>query len=184
MRLFTAIDLPEDVRDRLERLLAPLRPTAHLGWSPVYNLHITIKFIGEWAVQDLDKLEKALHGARTRSPIPIHVQGLGWFPNPHHPRVFWAGVRGGPELSQLAQDTESALEPLAIAREEREFSPHLTLARIKQPVPLQLLRQAVADLESVDFGAFQADRFCLYRSQPGPAGSIYTKLSEYVFKAE
>ena len=183
MRLFTAIDIPEDVRNRLERLLTHLRPTAHVKWSPVYNLHVTLKFIGEWPVQDLEKLEGALRGIGKRPAILVDVRRLGWFPNPHHPRVFWAGVEGGPALAQIAQEIEAALEPLGIAVEDREFSPHLTLARIKQPAPLQGLRQAVADLESVDFGAFPADRFCLYRSQPGSAGSVYTKLSEYPFLA-
>lgn len=179
MRLFTAIDIPEDVRNRLERLLMHLRPTAHVKWSAVYNLHVTLKFIGEWPEEDLEKLESALRGVTKRANIVIDVRGLGWFPNPHHPRVFWAGVESGPVLEQLAREIEGALAPLGVAREDRAFSPHLTLARIKQPAPLQALRQAVADLESVDFGAFQADRFCLYRSQPGSAGSIYTKLSEY-----
>ena len=183
MRLFTAVDLAEDVRSRLERLLSHLRPTAHLKWSPVYNLHITMKFIGEWPVQDLEKLERALRGVPKRAPIPIDVRGLGWYPNPHHPRVFWAGAHGGPALEQLAQDIDAALAPLGIAREEREFAPHLTLARIKTPVPMQALRQAVADLDSVDFGSYEVGRFDLYRSQPGPAGSVYTKLSEYPFTA-
>lgn len=184
MRLFTAVDLSEDVRGRLERLLAHLRPTAHLKWSPVYNLHITMKFIGEWPVQDLEKIERALRSVPRRAPIGIDVKGLGWYPNPHHPRVFWAGAHGGPELEGLARDIDAALEPLGIAREDREFTPHLTLARIKTPVPLQTLRQAVADLDSVDFGAYEATGFDLYRSQPGAAGSVYTKLSEYPFTAE
>lgn len=184
MRLFTAVDIPDHLRDRLERLLAHLRPTAQIKWSPVSNLHITLKFIGEWEVQDLEKLEKTLRALGKRPAISIDVRGLGWFPNPHHPRVFWTGVYGGQELEQLARDTDTALEPLGIAQEEREFSPHLTLARIKQPVPLQALRQAVADLESVDFGSFNAGRFCLYRSQPGSAGSVYTKLSDYSFTLE
>src|SRR5215472_17384598 len=170
MRLFTAIDIPEEVRNRLERVLVQLRPTAPVKWSAVENLHITLKFIGEWPVQDLEKLEGALRGIGKRPGISIDVRALGWFPNPHHPRVFWAGIEGGPPLEHLAREIESALEPMGVAREERAFSPHLTLARIKQPAPLQALRQAVADLETVEFGAFRADHFCLYRSQPGPAG--------------
>src|SRR5271165_3982164 len=183
MRLFTAIEIPEDVRTRLERLIAHLRPTAHVKWSPVYNLHITLKFIGEWPADDLEKLQAALSLVAPRPPLPIDVRGVGWFPNPYHPRVFWAGIVGTPALPALAADIESALQPLGLAKDEREFSPHLTLARIKQPAPMDSLRQAVCDLESVDFGDFMADRFCLYRSQPGSAGSIYTKLTEYPFTA-
>jgi 2'-5' RNA ligase len=179
MRLFTAIEIPDEIRDRLERLITHLRPTAHVKWSPVYNLHITLKFIGEWPADDLEKLQSALTQVAPRQPLEIDVRSVGWFPNPYHPRVFWAGVTGGHGLPALAADIESVLQPLGIAKDEREFSPHLTLARIKQPAPLDSLRQAVCDLESVEFGTFPADRFCLYRSQPGQAGSIYTKLSEF-----
>ena len=184
MRLFTGIDLPEEVRERLERLLMHLRPAAQLKWSPVYNLHITLKFIGEWPEEKLPQLETALRSLRQRPPIQIGVKSLGWFPNPHHPRVFWVAVEGGHALPELVQDTELALEPLGIAKEVRGFTAHLTLARIKDPVPLRALREAIERLESVEFGSFPADRFHLFRSQPGSAGSIYTKLSEYPFQSK
>src|SRR5260370_21973064 len=183
MRLFTGIDLSDNVRDKLERLLMHLRPTAHVKWSAVYNLHVSIKLIGEWPEQKLPQLEDALRGIPKRSAIPIEICGLGWFPNPHQPRVFWAAVKAGGALEQLVRETETALEPLGIAKEERPYSAHLTLARIKQPAPLQALQQAVAALESVEFGSFTAACFHLYRTQPGSAGSIYTKLSEYPFAA-
>jgi 2'-5' RNA ligase len=80
------------------------------------------------------------------------------------------------------KDIDSGLAPLGIAAENRSFNAHLTLARIKEPAPLQGLRSAIAELESVEFGAFEVNRFHLYRSQPGSAGSIYTKLSEYPFQ--
>jgi RNA 2',3'-cyclic 3'-phosphodiesterase len=184
MRLFTGIDLPDDVRERLERLLMHLRPCAHLKWSPVYNLHVTLKFIGEWPEEKLPQLEAALKTVAGREPIPAEVKGLGWYPNPHHPRVFWAGVQGGDGLPRLVKDIDGATTQLGIAPEDRMFNAHLTLARIKEPAPLQALRSAIAQLESVEFGAFNVDRFYLFRSQPGSAGSIYTKLAEYPFQAQ
>ena len=183
MRLFIGLDPREEVRERLERLLMHLRACAHLKWSAVYNLHVTLKFIGEWPEDKLQELEAALRSICPREPIQADVQGLGWFPNPHHPRVFWAGVHGGDGLAALAGDIEAALAPLEIASEDRPFNAHLTLARIKEPAPLQPLRKAIAQLESVDFGSLLVDRFYLYRSQPGSAGSIYTKLSQYPLQA-
>jgi RNA 2',3'-cyclic 3'-phosphodiesterase len=183
MRLFTGIDLPDEVREKLERLLMHLRPCAHLKWSPVYNLHVTLKFIGEWPEEKMPQLEAALRALVPRESIPAEVKGLGWYPNPHHPRVFWAGIHGGDALPTLVRDIDEATAPLEIAPEDRPFNAHLTLARIKEPAPLQALRSAIARLESVEFGAFEVDRFYLFRSQPGPAGSIYTKLSEYFFQA-
>src|SRR5260370_37753263 len=103
MRLFCGIDLPEDIRERLERLLMHLRPAGHLKWSPVYNLHITLKFIGEWPEEKLPQLESALRSMPRRPGIPIEVKGLGWFPNPHRPRAFWAALQGSDALGGLAR---------------------------------------------------------------------------------
>jgi 2'-5' RNA ligase len=184
MRLFCGLDLPEDVRERLERLLMHLRPAAHLKWVPVYNLHLTLKFIGEWREEKLPELEAALRSIPKRPAIPLDVRGLGWYPNGRNPRVFWASVEGGDALPALARDIEAALEPLGIAKETRAFTGHLTLARIKEPVPLEALRDAIAKIGPADFGAFSVDCFYLFRSQPGSAGSIYTKLSEFRFLPE
>lgn len=183
MRLFTGIDLPKATLDRLERLLVHLRPTAHLKWSPLSNLHVTTKFIGEQPRESVERISSALRAIPKRSPIRISIDGLGWFPNPHTPRVFWAAVQGGQSLVALAGVIDQTLEPLGIDRESRPYSPHLTLARIAAGVPLQPMRQAIAQLDTVDFGAFEADRFHLYLSQPGAAGSVYTKLAEFPFAA-
>jgi 2'-5' RNA ligase len=181
MRLFAGIDLPSDVVRNLSRLVDTLRPKAKIKWSPPQNLHITTKFIGEWPEDRLEELTAALSELPAREPINIAVRGLGWFPNPHAPRVFWAAVKAGAELAALARETEDALARLGVAKEPRGFSPHLTLARIKEPVALAGLRQAVAALDSDEFGAFTADRFFLYRSEREPGGSVYTKLAEYPF---
>ena len=181
MRLFTAIDLPSGVVSTLDQLIDRLRHTASVQWSPAGNLHLTTKFVGDWPDARVPELESSLRGMRPRQPIPIRIQGLGFFPNERSPRVFWAGVEGPKELGVLARDTDLALSMLGVTIEPRAFSPHLTLARIKEPGPLDSLRQAIAALPSTDFGAFTADRFYLYSSQPGPAGSVYTKLSEFRF---
>jgi 2'-5' RNA ligase len=156
-----------------------LRPAAQIHWSPVDNLHLTTKFIGEWPAERLDQVKLALAPLAAREPIPIEVRGLGWFPNPHNPRVFWAGVKAPPALTELARDTDAALHAVGVPAETRPFSPHLTLARIKTPVPLAELRRRVAALDSADFGGFTAGVFCLYLSERGPGGSVYTKLAEF-----
>jgi 2'-5' RNA ligase len=181
MRLFTGIDLPAEVISNLADLLARLKPSALINWSLPENLHVTTKFIGEWPEERLEELKRALAALPARPAIPIAIGKLGFFPNPHSPRVFWAGVLGGDALAQLARDTEDALAPLSIAREQRPYSPHLTLARIKAPGKQPALLQAVAQLPSLDFGAFVAQSFHLYRSQTAPSGSVYTKLAEFSF---
>jgi 2'-5' RNA ligase len=84
-----------------------------------------------------------------------------------------------PDLADLASETNRVLQPLGLKPEARPFNPHLTLARIKAPLPLQKLRETIAGLPSLEFGNFSADRFFLYQSRLGRAGSLYTKLMEF-----
>jgi RNA 2',3'-cyclic 3'-phosphodiesterase len=181
MRLFVGLDLPQEVVRGLERLLDELRPTARIQWSPPANLHITTKFIGQWPEERLPELNAALAAIPGRDPIHVHIRRVGFFPNPHAPRIFWCGIEA-PGLDKLAADTDAATSTLGIESEKRAFSPHLTLARIKERLDLQPLREKIAALPSLDFGAFDARSFFLYLSKPGPKGSVYTKLSEFPLK--
>lgn len=178
MRLFTAIDLSEPIRQRLMELVDQLRPSADLQWSPAANLHITIKFIGEWPevrIGDLDAALRRVAAAGMRIDLP----GLGWYPNPHSPRVLFAAVRAGGELEALAQSTDRACRLLGIPSESRPYSPHITLARIKRPVPLHALQAAIAKSVTNGFGTFTPAAFHLYQSTLGRSGSIYAKLRDY-----
>lgn len=180
MRLFVGLDLPVAVVRRLEQLLDHLRPTARIQWGPPQNLHITTKFIGEWPEDRLGELQTALAAVEPRASIPVRIRKVGFFPNPHAPRVFWCGIEA-PGLESLVADTDRAAAALGIPRESRAFSPHLTLARIKERPNLQPLREAIAALPSLEFGEFTADRFFLYQSRLSPSGSVYTKLAEWTF---
>jgi 2'-5' RNA ligase len=141
-------------------------------------LHITTKFIGAWPEERLDELKSSLAAIPSRDPISVHVRDLGAFLNPNKPRFFWCGVNA-PGLAELAADLETATAALGIAREERQYSPHLTLARIKDGFDMTALRTAVVAEPNFDFGRFEARSFFLYQSQSKPSGSVYTKLAEF-----
>jgi 2'-5' RNA ligase len=175
MRLFTAIDMPAEIKARLEVFFNRLRPTAKLAWSPVENLHVTTKFIGEWPEPRLGEVNTALATVVSPAPIEIAIRSVGWFPNPRNPRVFFAGIESGPELRTLVHNTEQALAALGVPTEEREFHPHLTLARRRDAAPLERMRQVLATADSSDFGVFRAASFFLYLS----AGGRYTRLQEF-----
>jgi len=179
MRLFTGLDLSGEVVCSLEALLSHLRPAADWKWSPPANLHITTRFIGEWPEARLPELRAALAELPSRPPIAVHIHRLGYFPTPYAPRVFWAGVEAPADLPALAAEIDGALDRLGLPPEGRPFRPHLTLARAKERVPATALRDAVAALPSLDFGAFDAHSFFLYQSRPGAGGSVYTKLAEF-----
>ena len=183
MRLFVAIDIPDSVRAALADFQRQLRPTerstkAKLTWSPVENLHITTKFIGEWPEERMADMTLALGTVPVAQPIRIHVRDVGWFPDERRPRVFWAGVDGGEPLRALARATEQAVAALEVPIEDRLYSPHLTLARIREAVPLKALREKLQSLTMdghFDFGAFCASRFALHLSR----GGKYTRLAQF-----
>jgi RNA 2',3'-cyclic 3'-phosphodiesterase len=181
MRLFTALDASPEVEAKLAGLLAELRPKAKLRWSRTENLHLTLKFIGEFPRERLDELRAALVSVAVQ-PVEVRVAGLGFFPNARAPRVLWAGIEAGPELAALAAQINEALEPLGIEREKRAYSPHLTLARVPDRTRLDGLREAIGKAEqdgSPEFGMFRADRFYLYESVLAPGGSMYTGIGEF-----
>jgi 2'-5' RNA ligase len=183
MRLFTAIDPSADMLLRLERLMSALRPEALIKWSPLDNLHITIKFIGQWPESHVHELDDALRSLLPREPFEAEVKELGWFPNERSPRILWAGIRGGDPLLKLARETDECLAGLGIPKEDRSFAPHLTLARIRNPVPLERLRQRVQELKPASLGNFPVAQFALFRSDPGSNSSIYRKVRVYKFES-
>ncbi len=175
MRLFTAIDIPDQTRDALARLIDSLRREAQVSWNDAQKLHITTKFIGEWSPDRLPELKAVLGGVGTPGEMAISVEGLGWFPNARHPHTLWAGVEASLGLSELAHATESALKAIGVAVEERRFSPHLTIARIKDRDRIGGLRSAVEGLGAPHFGSFSPAAFHLYLSKEGK----YTKIAEF-----
>jgi 2'-5' RNA ligase len=166
MRLFTGLDLPGEVVRNLEALVARLRPTARIQWSPPANLHITTKFIGEWPDQRLPELQTALAALPERPEIEVAVAKAGFYPNERAPRIFWCGIEAQ-GLEALAAHTDSATASLGVARENRAYS--------------RPLQSAIAAAGPLDFGRFTARSFFLYRSQLRPTGSVYTKLAEFPF---
>lgn len=180
MRLFVAVDIPEDVRSALAALAAGLRAACPKArWARIEGLHLTLKFIGEIPDSKVSEIKSALGSVAPRSPIEIHFRGVGFFPNARRPRVFWAGVEAGPELGVLALAVEEALHPLAIARETRAFSPHLTLARFDPPRPAEELLAAIEACGPLEFGNATSSEFHLYQSVLKRGGAEYTRLATF-----
>ena len=129
MRLFLALDLSDAIRDRISTFLDGVRPFApDARWMPLDSLHVTLKFIGEYPNDALDQLKHSLSTITARPP-QIHVRGYGFFPTAKSARVFWIGMDAGPELPALAATIDATTATLGIPKEDRPYSPHLTLAR-------------------------------------------------------
>ncbi len=181
MRLFVALEIPTTTRENLATLIASLRAiTREPRWVRSDNLHVTLKFLGEVAEDELAAVETALGRIRSDQAVTLEFRGLGFFPNEKKPRVFWAGIAASSNLKTLAADIEGAMEKCGIAREKREFSPHLTLARLERALP-EALRKAIAENAQREFGSLRAGEFHLIQSKLKPTGAEYTTLKTFPF---
>ena len=182
MRLFVALDLPDQVRHAITELIAKLQPKSRTArWIKPENLHITLKFIGHVEDEKLSPIQTALSTIHTSQPIELHFRGMGFFPNEHRPRAFWCGIAASPNLAELAADIDRALAPLGIEAETRPFTPHLTLARFKSDEGIREVVHAATDMKSTDFGAATMTNFHLYESLLKSTGAQYNRLASFPF---
>jgi len=173
IRLFTAIEIPESVRLRLSLLQGGV-PGAR--WVPIENMHLTLRFIGEVdhaVARDIDDVL-----AEIRAPsFPLALKGVGEFGR-KEARSLWAGVSDGQALQHLAAKVESALQRMGLPAETRKYSPHLTLARLKDVAigEIQTFLTAHALFQSEPF---EVKAFTLFSSQKTASGSRYRMESVY-----
>lgn len=185
MRLFIALDLPEQVGAALSELVERLRKSARgPRWVRLEGVHITLKFIGEAHDDQAERIRAALATIRGLAPVEMRFSGLGFFPSERCPRVFWAGIEGGPPLAALAAAIETTLEPLGIAREKRDFHPHITLARLESMDGVGVLRAAATEMATTEFGCATVTEFYLYQSVLKRSGAEYTRLAGYPFTGD
>ncbi|MGA8035620.1 MAG: RNA 2',3'-cyclic phosphodiesterase [Candidatus Acidiferrales bacterium] len=182
MRLFVAITPPEEIRQRLIRTMEQLKPLSRWPrWVRPEGLHLTLKFLGDVEPEQLDAVVAALREVRAARPIEIQFRGVGSFSKHDRPRVLWAGLRESEELAALAASVERRMLALGFANEEREFSPHITLARIQSPEGIDNLARAAAAFASYDFGTMHVREFQLFQSTLRPTGAEYAWLRNFCF---
>jgi 2'-5' RNA ligase len=180
MRAFIAIDLPEPVHAALAKAQQAFRSTCRdARWTRPEGIHLTLKFLGEISDAQTKQVVEALAQIGPFEPFTVEVNGFGFFPQAHRPRVFWAGVTAPPALGELAARVESRMEKIGFAREDRAFSPHLTLARFQVPRPQPALEAAVAGRAIASLGNFEASEFFLFESKLSPQGAQYRKVIRF-----
>jgi 2'-5' RNA ligase len=184
VRSFVAINLPDDVREALQRVAEEQRasmPERGIRWSRVSGIHLTLKFLGDVAESDLPAIKAALvQCCVDHVPFSFTVGGMGCFPNVKRPRVLWVGVTDETgKLVTLQRDVDRHLEGLGFAREKRAFHPHLTLGRTRRGLrssELTRIGEAVASSEIGELGVVRVDEIHLMRSDLRPDGAVYTSL--------
>lgn len=182
MRLFVALEVPAEVRERFADFLKQLRArSTQPRWVRPENLHVTLKFIGEVPPEKLSAIRAALATVRSDKAVTIDFRGLSFFPDEKYPRVFWAGLNASPNLKTLATDIDHATEKLGIPPEKRPFSPHLTLARFQAPRLPEEIRTIVQENDAREFGSLRTREFQLIESKLKPSGAEYTTLESFPF---
>ena len=181
MRLFVAVHLPDEVRERLAVVQHRLQGVrADVSWVRPGNIHLTLKFLGEVEPARLDQIRTALEEvARASEPCEAAVSGVGSFGG-RIPRVVWAGITEGAEaLTALAGRVDAAMAGIGFPRETRPFSPHLTLGRVRSSRNAAEFLAALRAEARADFGRTPVAAFYLMESQLNPQGSIYTVVGSF-----
>lgn len=174
IRLFVAIDIPPAVRflvHDIARRIAGARPV------PRDQLHLTLRFIGEIETDVLPSLMENLATVQS-PPFPLALKGVGHFPLRGKPRIVWAGITPQSELSRLSSRIDQSLEGLGLIRETRQFSPHITFARLKNP-DLETLRHFLAKQNTFQTESFHIENFSLYSSKLTTTGAIHRREALY-----
>ena len=183
MRLFIALDIPAEIRERLNQYVERVKKFApDARWARIESLHVTLKFIGEVAAAKVQEIQTGLTQIKAQ-PFDVEFKDVGFFPNPRSARVFWAGVTASDALPRLASAVEKSVEKLGIPREKRAYHAHLTLARAPESSAskhcFRLLQEKLGAEGPPHFGTMSAQEFFLYQSQIMRGGARYTKLHRF-----
>ena len=184
VRSFIAIKLPDELKEGLAQLQAQIKlsnPSA-VKWVDPYGIHLTLKFLGNIVVGRISEITRAIEeAAQGISPFHLEVKGLGVFPNLRRVQVAWVGMSGEVDkLRRLQQRIESNLVPLGFTAESRPFTPHLTLARLRDrasPDERERFGQLIADTKFEAGYTIEADAINLMKSQLTREGAVYSRLS-------
>jgi len=176
IRCFVAVDLPTAMRDQIAAMQNEIDVIGVKLVDP--NLiHLTLKFLGDVPLNKVDVVEEALQKIEVPA-FSAQVKGIGVFPG-RSIRVIWIGALG--QFAELHQQVDDALSPLGFERDNRKFSAHATIARVKRPNSEinQILASRLLPMKKVDLGDFLVDRFLLKKSTLTPQGPIYDDIATF-----
>jgi RNA 2',3'-cyclic 3'-phosphodiesterase len=183
IRTFIAAELPLPLQDEIQKATSGLRKTLGdelIRWVPPHNVHLTLKFLGDVSPASLDQIKQILvtEAAQVES-FAVQVEGLGAYPNSRRPRVLWVGLNAPAALTALQHSIDAAAARLGFESEDREFSPHLTIGRVRQNLSAteqQKIRTTLEETQIANLGTARVDSVYLFKSDLQASGSIYTKL--------
>lgn len=181
IRTFIAVPLSQGIRDRLQSIRIPVaRQLQDVKWVEAENQHVTLVFLGEVDNREVPQVCSLAQDAVSLADVTafsLRVKGIGCFPNIRRPRVIWAGIeQGADELIRVHDALEATLETMGYRREERRYTPHITLGRTKSDGPLSQLTNWLTESERVDVGEMIVDEIHIMGSELLRSGPHYTVL--------
>lgn len=179
IRVFVAVDIPDEVKEKFSAAQAKLTAAgAEVRWVQPHNAHVTLQFLGDTPVEKVEEIKAALgRVAASHQAFEVAIEGLGVFPNPRRPRVVWIGVsRGASELAALQRSVGEEMRRVGFPPEERAFSAHITLGRVKSPKHTDQLASLLEKEKGFQAGHFLATEIRLIRSVLSSEGPTYTTL--------
>lgn len=184
-RLFLAIDPPEaalleiaDIQKRLQKSFA-----GNIRWVKPEGVHLTLKFFGDVFADDIRAISAAcVQEAAKEAPFTLSFRGLGAFPTVKRPRVLYLGLEGdATRLTDFQSILENRLSETGFTGENRPFTPHLTLARIKELREPEKIAKETTEIAKYATKQFTAQEMTLFQSDLTPGGAVYTKLAGFPF---
>jgi RNA 2',3'-cyclic 3'-phosphodiesterase len=185
MRLFIAIEIPEDSKKGLAEVQDKIKDSGvDAGWTRPEGIHLTLKFLGEVSEAKVPEIMAALADAtKETTGFRLEIADAGAFPNPKNARVVWIGVSGEREkLTRLQAAVEKGMDHIVFKRENRAFTPHLTLGRIKFIRSRDTWLKALDGIKDVKLLGFDARTVCLMKSELKSSGSVYTEIGKVKLK--
>lgn len=179
IRAFIAVDIGDDIRNRLEELQRTLKNVhANVRWTKPLNMHLTLVFLGDIPAEEADRITSAIAQAcRDAEAFELEAAGTGTFGKPRHPRVIWAGIADCPPLADLRHRIEEALLAAGTVFDRKPFSPHLTLGRVKSIDPHTApLLDKLEKYKDAKLGHTRIAAVELIKSELKPHGAEYTVL--------
>jgi 2'-5' RNA ligase len=180
IRTFLAFDIEDQtiIRRIIQAQKMLVNTGADLKIVNPQNIHLTIRFLGDIYSPMIDQIHEEMKKL-VFSPFQIEIKGIGAFPKPAYPRVVWAGIRNGAkELKNVFEQLEPRLRDLGFQSDNKGFSPHLTIARVRSGRNKAKLAELINELMDYDFGTVKSGKFKLIKSDLTPKGPIYTNLKE------
>jgi len=185
MRLFIAIEIPDETKKALIEAQRSLKSSGvDASWPRPEGIHLTLKFLGEAPESKVPEIMNNLRQAATGTgPLRLAISGAGAFPGLKNARVAWVGLSGDSEkLIRLQAAVEEAMVTIGFAREERKFTPHLTLGRIKYIGSREAWLRAFEAIKDIKLPAFDAASVSLMQSELKPSGAVYTEIGRIELK--